>query len=82
VTASNRRTEKNQEQEDEGETYGHPHAKRISELGYLPTFVAKKAIDRRIIDRFDVEDGLSLSSSLQRKAFALAERRFEIAQPK
>jgi len=78
VTAANRRAEK--DEETEAETYGQPHAKRVSELGYLPTFAAQSAVHRGLIDRLEVEDGLSLSSSLQGKAFALAERRFRIAQ--
>jgi Zn-dependent peptidase ImmA (M78 family) len=80
VTARNRRAEKDEEKE--GESFGNPHAKRVSEVGYLPSFLAKKAIDQKIVDRIDVQEGLSLSISVQPKALALAERRFHIAQPR
>jgi Zn-dependent peptidase ImmA (M78 family) len=58
---------------------GNPHAKRISELGYLPTYLAKLAIDKKIIDSVDVQAGLSLSEGLQTRAFDLAARRMEVA---
>jgi Zn-dependent peptidase ImmA (M78 family) len=80
VTARNRRAEK--DEENVGENFGNPHAKRVSEVGYLPSFLAKKAIDKKIVDQIDVQEGLSLSISVQPKALALAERRFNIAQPK
>lgn len=58
---------------------GVPHAKRIGELGYLPIVLAKKAIDEKMIDSFDVADGIGLSLKLQEKAFDLALRRFQVA---
>jgi hypothetical protein len=60
-------------------SFGPPHAKRVSELGYLPTYLAKLAVEQKMIDSIDVQFGLSLSSTLQEKAFSLATRRFEVA---
>ncbi|KIZ41431.1 hypothetical protein OO17_15105 [Rhodopseudomonas palustris] len=56
--------------------FGAVHAKRIGELGYLPTYLAKIAIDEKIVDSLDVQSGMKLSESLQESAFALASRRF------
>jgi Zn-dependent peptidase ImmA (M78 family)/transcriptional regulator with XRE-family HTH domain len=56
-----------------------PHAKQIGEIGYLPTYLAKCAVDRKYIDKADVQAGIGLSASLQEKAFVLAARRFEVA---
>lgn len=58
---------------------GAPHAKRISELGYLPIVLAKRAIVEKMIDALDVADGIGLSPKLQERAFKLATKRFEVA---
>lgn len=58
---------------------GVPHAKRLSELGYLPVYVASRGVANKIIDEIDVESGIGLSESLQDKAFDLAGRRLEVA---
>jgi hypothetical protein len=71
---------KQEESDASGETFGQPHAKRIGELGYLATFAAKAAIDRKIIDQVDVVAGISLSRTLQEKAFSLASRRMDVAR--
>lgn len=72
--------EKQDEAEAAGDGQGAPHAKRIGELGYLPTLLANRAIEARMIDSIDVQAGMGLSESLQAKAFVLAERRFRVAQ--
>jgi Zn-dependent peptidase ImmA (M78 family)/transcriptional regulator with XRE-family HTH domain len=82
ATANNRISEKDEESAEAGEGFGQPHAKRISELGYLPTYLAKSAIDAKLIDKLDVQAGMSLSESLQPKSFSLAERRFRVAVEK
>jgi Zn-dependent peptidase ImmA (M78 family) len=80
IFSANPRSEKDEEKEQEPESAGgQPHAKRLGELGHLPVYLAKQAVDQQIIDSFDVADSLGLSRSLQTKAFSLAERRFEIA---
>lgn len=75
----NRRQEKDEERESEVSSGGVPHAKRLTELGHLPVVLAKRAVDEKIVDAFDVADGLGLSRTLQERAFALAVRRFEVA---
>ena len=55
------------------------HAKRLHEIGYLPVFLSKNAIDRKIIDAHDVVEGIGLSVGLQQRAFSLAARRIEAA---
>ncbi|QYO77193.1 helix-turn-helix domain-containing protein [Devosia salina] len=72
----NPRVEKDDEPEVAG---GHVHAKRLGELGYLPTFLSAAAIKARIIDRHDVVVGLGLADSIQDAAFDLAQRRFDRA---
>lgn len=57
------------------------HAKAIGEIGYLPIYLSRLAIDRKIIDAFDVEDGIGLSRKTQDKAFELVTRRFRAAVP-
>lgn len=56
-----------------------PHAKRVGELGYLPVYLTALAIDRKIIDTIDVQAGISLSETLQARAFSLASRRMAAA---
>ena len=68
--------------EKEGEGFGNVYAKLVSEVGYLPSLSAKTALDAKIIDRIDIQEGLSLSPQVQPKALSLAERRFGIARPK
>lgn len=72
--------EKQEEAEAAGEAQGAVHAKRIGELGYLPTTLARRGIEAGMIDSLDVQAGLGLSEGLQAKAFALAERRMQAAQ--
>jgi Zn-dependent peptidase ImmA (M78 family)/transcriptional regulator with XRE-family HTH domain len=72
--------EKQEEAEAAGEGHGVPHAKRIAEVGYLPTYLSKLAIERRLIDSLDVQAGLSLSEGLQESAFSLVARRFDVAR--
>ena len=76
---TNPRQEKDEERDATLDSRGHPHAKRIGELGYLPVVLAKRAVDKRLIDSFDVVEGLGLSHTLQERAFALAARRFDLA---
>lgn len=73
-------SEKQEEAEAAGEGKGAVHAKRVGELGYLPTVLAKWAVEARMVDSLDVEAGMGLSEGLQPKAFALAERRFKAAK--
>lgn len=73
------RAEKDEEREG-GTEFGQPHAKRIGELGYLPTFVAAEAIKAKLVDSLDVQAGMFLSESLQTKAFDLASRRMRVAR--
>jgi Zn-dependent peptidase ImmA (M78 family) len=77
--AMNRRDLKQEESDASGETFGQPHAKRIGEVGYLSTFAAKLAVDMKFIDYSDVISGISLSRTLQERAFSLAARRMEVA---
>lgn len=72
---------KNEEREEETDAQqgGAVHAKRLGEIGYLPTYLAKIAVERKLIDHTDVQLGLGLATSLQEKAFSLAARRFEAA---
>lgn len=80
IFSANPRSEKDEEKEQAPDSAGgQPHAKRLGELGHLPVYLAKQAVEQHIIDSFDVADSLGLSLSLQPKAFSLAERRFEIA---
>lgn len=73
------RVEKDEENEAAGEAFGQPHAKRVAELGYLPTYLAKLAVEQRMIDSLDVQAGLGLSEGLQGRAFDLAARRIKAA---
>jgi len=70
------RPEKDEEPSASG---GAVHAKRVGEVGYLASYLAKLASDARIIDFNDVRDGLNIAESLQEKALDLAARRMEIA---
>jgi Zn-dependent peptidase ImmA (M78 family) len=72
---------KNEEHDLEADTPqgGAVHAKQLGEVGYLPTYVAKLAVENKIIDSADVQSGVGLTASLQEKAFSLAARRFEAA---
>ncbi|WP_181161203.1 helix-turn-helix domain-containing protein [Labrys okinawensis] len=58
---------------------GAPHAKRLSEIGQLPVYLACKAMEAKFIDSYDVEVGLGLSANLQEKAFSLVTKRFKAA---
>lgn len=73
------RQEKDDEREASAGGGGQPHAKRIGELGHLPVFLAKKAVEAGILDAFDVQEELGLSRTLQERAFSLASRRFDLA---
>ena len=80
VFTANPRFEKKEEKEaSESSVGGVPHAKRLAELGHLPVVLAKRAIDARLIDSFDVVEGIGLSLTLQERAYSLATRRFEAA---
>lgn len=80
VFNKNFRQEKDEEKDNSPEIKGDvSFAKRLGELGHLPVYLAKQAIDARFIDAFDVSDNLGLSRKTQSKAFDLAARRFEIA---
>ncbi|TKV78931.1 ImmA/IrrE family metallo-endopeptidase [Bradyrhizobium elkanii] len=70
---------KDEESDASGETFGAPHAKRIGEVGYLPTYVAKVAVEKKLIDFADVTASISISRGLQDRAFSLAARRMEVA---
>jgi hypothetical protein len=72
---------KNEERapEADSQTGGAVHAKQLGEIGYLPSYLAKLAVERKFIDRADVQSGIGLAASLQDRAFALAARRFEVA---
>jgi Zn-dependent peptidase ImmA (M78 family)/transcriptional regulator with XRE-family HTH domain len=74
--SENPKSEKDDETEAAGDGFGAVHAKRIGELGYLPTFLAKVAVDENLIDSLDVQGGMKLAESLQESAFSLAARRF------
>jgi Zn-dependent peptidase ImmA (M78 family)/transcriptional regulator with XRE-family HTH domain len=65
--------------ESEDQKGGAVHAKILGEVGYLPTYLAKLAVERKYIDRADVQAGFGLALSVQEKAFSLAARRFESA---
>ncbi|MGO3927392.1 helix-turn-helix domain-containing protein [Rhodopseudomonas pseudopalustris] len=65
--------------ESQDQKGGAVHAKILGEIGYLPVYVAKLAVDRKFIDSADVHAGFHLTESLQEKAFSLAARRFEVA---
>ncbi|WP_249135129.1 ImmA/IrrE family metallo-endopeptidase [Bradyrhizobium sp. AUGA SZCCT0222] len=65
--------------EDDNQTGGAVHAKQLGEIGYLPSYLAKLAVEKKFIDRVDVQAGIGLAMSLQDRAFDLAARRFEVA---
>jgi Zn-dependent peptidase ImmA (M78 family)/transcriptional regulator with XRE-family HTH domain len=71
--------EKDEEAAEAGALFAPPHAKRVSELGYLPIVLAMVAKDRKIIDALDIERGLGLSEGMQSDAFSLASRRVQAA---
>ena len=75
-----RKDMKQEESDASGETFGQPHAKRIGELGYLAIFAAKAGVDAKFIDQVDITSGISLSRTLQEKAFSLATRRMVVAR--
>lgn len=79
IFAANPRREKDEEKALMLSRHGVPHAKRLSEIGHLPVLLAKQALDKNLLDTFDVADGLGLSRTIQDRAYALATRRFEIA---
>ena len=62
-------------------TMNAPHAKRISELGYLPVYLAAVGCREGMIDGLDVQAGIGLSETLQDRAFRLATKRIEAALP-
>jgi Zn-dependent peptidase ImmA (M78 family)/transcriptional regulator with XRE-family HTH domain len=72
---------KQEEKDEESETQsgGAVHAKQLGEVGYLPSYVAKLAFDKKFVDSADVQSGIGLAISLQEKAFDLVARRFEAA---
>jgi Zn-dependent peptidase ImmA (M78 family) len=72
---------KQEEKDEESETQsgGAVHAKQLGEIGYLPSYVAKLAFDKKFVDSADVQSGIGLAISLQEKAFDLVARRFEAA---
>jgi Zn-dependent peptidase ImmA (M78 family) len=78
-----RRNPKLEKEEDKEEAqsrrFGQPHAKRLSELGYLTVYLASEGIKRKMVDSLDVRDAINLSETLQQRAFALAKQRFEVA---
>jgi Zn-dependent peptidase ImmA (M78 family) len=77
----NPRAEKQQESEEAGPTKGgHAHAKRVSEIGSFPVYLAATAVQKKLIDSLDVQAGIGLTESLQDQAFSLVLRRFEIAK--
>jgi Zn-dependent peptidase ImmA (M78 family)/transcriptional regulator with XRE-family HTH domain len=72
-------TKEKEEDSYDAVTGGAPHAKRLSELGYLPVYLAAQGVQRKIIDTIDVQAAIGLSETLQSRAFNLAARRFEVA---
>lgn len=80
IFSVNIKAEKEEEKDENPSNFGAPHAKRISELGYLSVYLAKIAEDRKYIDSYDVADGLGLSPQLQDRAYTLATKRFVAAQ--
>jgi Zn-dependent peptidase ImmA (M78 family)/transcriptional regulator with XRE-family HTH domain len=66
--------------EGQSAQFAPPHAKRIGELGYLPVFLAAEAVERKIVDALDVQEGIELAESLQSQAFSLARRRINAAR--
>lgn len=79
MTRRSPKAEKEEEAEAAGNVMGRPHAKRIGEIGYLPTYLAGAAIKAKLVDSIDVQFALGLSESLQSQAFSLASRRIEVA---
>lgn len=71
--------EKDEEAAEAGTLFAPPHARRIAEVGYLPTVLAMVAKDAKLIDALDIERGLGLSEGIQSEAFALAARRVRVA---
>jgi Zn-dependent peptidase ImmA (M78 family) len=72
-------TKEKEEDDYDSTAGGAPHAKRLSELGYLPVYLAAEAVDRGVIDSLDVQAAIGLSEVLQARAFDLAKRRIEAA---
>lgn len=71
--------EKEEEKNSQSAGIGAPQAKRVSEVGYLSVYLAKTAVENKLIDSFDIAEGLGLSKTLQQRAFKLADRRFSAA---
>ncbi|MDF2621313.1 MAG: uncharacterized protein K0S00_3972 [Xanthobacteraceae bacterium] len=79
LTRRSYQDEKAEEGSETTSSFGVPHAKRLSELGYMPAYLSNLGVERRIIDGLDVERGLNLSGGLQERAFSLAARRLTAA---
>ena len=79
LNVGHKKTEREEDEERPPILADVSHAKRLTEVGYLPTFLAKKAIKKGIIDALDVERGLDISEATQERIFSLSERRVEAA---
>jgi len=69
--------EEKEEDDYDSSNFGVPHAKRLSEIGYLPVYLASEGVKRGLIDSLDVQTAIGLSEGLQERAFDLAKRRIE-----
>lgn len=70
---------KDEESDITGDVFGVPHAKRVGELGYLPVYLAKRALDRKLMSSVDIVKSIALSQTLQDRAFSFAQRRMDVA---
>jgi hypothetical protein len=70
---------KEKEEEKVDDAFGAPHAKRVGEIGYLPTYVAKLAFEQKLVDQMDIKNGIFFAETLQDAGLALASRRMVAA---
>ena len=53
-----RRRPRAEKEEEATDGFGQAHAKRIGELGYLPVYLAGKAVGQKMVDSIDVQSGM------------------------
>lgn len=70
---------KNEDKEENENSFGQVHAKLVGEIGYLPTYLAGVALREKLISSVDIVQSIALSQSVQEKALSLASRRMELA---
>lgn len=67
------------EEKGDGQQWGPPHAKSVSEIGHLPFYLSIIALREKAVDAIDISESLGVSLTLQEKSLDLARRRIEAA---